>query len=76
MSNQELLHIEWSDGESVTYYIDKDQYSVARRIGPNVINLSAHEGTYVFEEAAQSVSLFTGTERKPITVKQWSVLYE
>jgi len=71
MQQQEMLHIDWNDDEAATYYIDKDNYSKAIRIGVNEIHLRAFEGIYVFNETNGEVKLYSNGKFKTVTVKHW-----
>ena len=75
MEKQEFLYVEWNNGESATYFVDKDQYSKASRITPSSIILQAYEGTYTFDETSGEIKLFTGVETKPAKAKRWKTFF-
>ena len=76
MKFQEMLHVEWNDKESATYYIDRDKFSKAHRRSENMIELLTHEGTYTFGSFSGTVELYDGTQSKHIDVKSWRVYYD
>ncbi|HMM20649.1 MAG TPA: hypothetical protein PKA10_07900 [Selenomonadales bacterium] len=75
MKQQEMLHVDWNDRESATYYVDKDKYSKAHRITPSRITLSAYEGTCTFDEETGGVTLDTGAAIKIVKVKRWKAYF-
>lgn len=78
------LTVKFSDGGETTYYIDKDQYSVAHRISDKIITLDSFEGKYTFDESkevigqqgwrsSKSVTLAVreGVTKEAISVSKW-----
>lgn len=80
MNKQKMLHVVWSEREEATYYVDKDEYSKAHDLG-STINLTAFEGTYIFDKTdlhrgrstSSSVTLNTGTQIKQVSVISWKL---
>ena len=72
MKKQTMLHVEWNEKESSTYYVDKDKYSTAHKRGSKII-LDSFEGNYIFNEKTKEVSLFNGYDTKRVNVKKWKV---
>ena len=73
---QKLLTVKWSDNTSVTYYIDKDEFSMAHQeVRSGDILLKTMIGMYMFRPDG-SVSLYNGVTRKAVEL-DWnvSVLY-
>lgn len=69
---QKLLTVKWSDNTSVTYYIDKDEFSVAHQeVRSGDILLKTMRGMYMFRPDG-SVSMYNGVTRKAVEL-EWCV---
>lgn len=79
MKKQKMLHVAWSENESATYYVDRNEHSIAHDSG-NFITLKTFEGMYTFDKtnlhrgrsaANPFITLDTGTQKKQISVISW-----
>lgn len=69
---QKLLTVNWANDTLVTYYIDKDRYSVAHQeVRSGDILLHTIHGIYMFRTDG-SVSLYDGVTRKTVEL-EWNV---
>lgn len=68
-----LLDIKWNEKEGVTYYIDKDKYSVVHETNTAYL-LNAFEGTYRFDKRTKNVTLYDGVRTRNIDVKNWRTI--
>ena len=69
---QKLLTVKWSKDTSVTYYIDKDEFSVAHQeVRSGDILLKTIRGLYMFRPDG-SVSVYDGVTRKAVDL-EWFV---
>ena len=78
ITTQDILHIEFSDGASSDYYIDKDAHSKAHRVDDYTVILNSFGGTYTFRESDHYVSLFDGVKTIPVNhmIRRWTVYGE
>lgn len=67
MDKQKMLHINCSEQEAATYYVDKDSYSKAHDSG-ETITLNGFSGLYTFNKQTKDVTLDTGTEVRVMIV--------
>lgn len=68
-----LLYIKWNEKESVTYYIDKDEYSAVHETNTAYL-LNSFSGTYRFDKRTKNVKLYDGVRTRNIDVKNWSII--
>ena len=72
MKKVRMLHVEWNDRESATYYVDKDKYSIAHFDEvTNQTTLDTYSGTYRFYHDSGVCTLDTGPEIKESNVKSF-----
>lgn len=71
---EKLLIVNWSENESTTYHIDKDEYSVAHQeVRSGDILLTTDAGMYLFRPDGSS-SFYNGVVRKELQL-DWNVSY-
>ena len=71
MASYQKLMVEWNDGESASYYVN---FATAGFEKMGLFYwLKSFSGTYRFHCGDKHVTLDTGVEVRPITVKSWSV---